>query len=403
MGQQERARCAFCGGPGASHEHVFGEWLKKLFPNSAKEKHVRISGRQRLAQSGKIVPSQITSIREGHAFTTTTRKICRKCNNGWMSKLEGEVAPILIPMIRDEPITLNAQAKLTLASWITKTVMTADTAEPNAMAITQAERTGLMETKRPPNQWQIWLARHSHTDGWETGLEHVAISLQRPPINEKMLQTKNTQATTIGIGKLLIHVTSSTLPGYKIDPPEDVLPSLTRLWPMPDTDIAWPTSHALRNEDVDRIAEYFHDRHENLVDPLILIRQGSLLSSDDPPYPGQGTGIPPSMGRGQWVIQNIIFITADEPDLGRPPTEGRIDTRVFVQTPSGVNAIRFAAAQIAAEMKIKTSELLKANKAGKLAVSWREMPPTPGDIRAMRFTFSFQGRWFAVSIGLSPP
>ena len=312
-----------------------------------------------------------------------------------MSILETRVAPIIVPLIRGESIALDDSAQITLARWIAKTTMTADTVDPSATAIPDIERAEMRLSGIIPTHWRIWIGQHRHKD-WETAMDHIAVSLRRPPIDPKLLDIPNTQSTTFGIGKLLIYSISSTFPHFRFSgvPPE-ITAFLFRLWPLQRVALTWPQFRAISNANVERLGSHLY---YSVPQPIAL---ADAANNTPPPYPGQGHGVPASMGKGQWVIENAIFITADGPDLGRPPPEGRTDPRATVKAPNGNMAFRFEAAQIAAEMNIKTATVLKANRAGELAVSWTKIPPRPGSLYAVRFSFSFKGRSFAISVGFA--
>jgi hypothetical protein len=60
----------------------------------------------------------------GFEVTTEGGTVCTICNNGWMSRLEAEVKPILIPLI-DDPRRMEAlglHQRTTIARWAVKTV-----------------------------------------------------------------------------------------------------------------------------------------------------------------------------------------------------------------------------------------------------------------------------------------
>src|SRR5271169_2401942 len=65
-------KCIFCGGPGVTHEHLFSDWLRDLFPRSAADTHT-------IAQAVAWTPRPrfVRQIRQGHSGTRTVRKVCR--------------------------------------------------------------------------------------------------------------------------------------------------------------------------------------------------------------------------------------------------------------------------------------------------------------------------------------
>jgi hypothetical protein len=252
MTKQGTGQCAFCGGRGITKEHIIAGWIKRLLPTE--EKHFRFRG----ARSGEG-PSKRTQLRlsQGSAFNAHTRKVCGKCNNGWMNDLEKRVQPILIPLIRGEKVVLQPEAQLILAGWIAKTVMTANTVYPESNAITQFDRSIVMATSRPLDNWQIWLALH-HNKEWRTGLDHIGVALHRKADYEKNKNKINTQSTTIGLGSLLIHAFSSALPSVRFNPSPEFGTRLHRVWPQTNEKISWPPTSALSDEDVERLGRHLY-------------------------------------------------------------------------------------------------------------------------------------------------
>jgi hypothetical protein len=120
-----------------------------------------------------------------------------------------------------------------------------------------------------------------------------------------------------------------------------------------------------------------------------------------PPYPGQGNPLPSSLGKGQWVVHNAIFLS-DEP-FAAPPVRVKQSSLVIRPLPDGSNGLCFDAARVATVMRISVEEdLLEANQAGKLAVSNWEVTPKPGAHKAMRYRFSLDVRHFDATIGYRP-
>jgi hypothetical protein len=119
-----------------------------------------------------------------------------------------------------------------------------------------------------------------------------------------------------------------------------------------------------------------------------------------PPYPGQGTAIPPEMGKGQWVLKPDVFLDFEQPDPGPLPATGRIELALVVPNGLGGKALRFRAQTVASLMGITVGELAAANKIGKLSLSLWSVPPRHGDSFALRFRLSYGRRIFEVSAGV---
>jgi hypothetical protein len=56
-------------------------------------------------------------------FGFLTDAPCEQCNNGWMSRLESAVIPVLKPLMWGRDIAISSGEKLVLAQWMVKTTM----------------------------------------------------------------------------------------------------------------------------------------------------------------------------------------------------------------------------------------------------------------------------------------
>lgn len=53
----------------------------------------------------------------GSLASLKLRHVCKPCNGGWMSKMERQTKPLLLPMIRGEPCTVTIAARRQIAAW----------------------------------------------------------------------------------------------------------------------------------------------------------------------------------------------------------------------------------------------------------------------------------------------
>jgi hypothetical protein len=103
--------CIFCGvNRKMSREHLWPEWARKFLE----------------ADSGKAVPlvPHVIAGSDGHlrqweapVFSATLKDVCRVCNNGWMSDVEELTKDLVVPMLREEEVTLGKEEQLCLAIW----------------------------------------------------------------------------------------------------------------------------------------------------------------------------------------------------------------------------------------------------------------------------------------------
>jgi len=110
-------RCLFCGatvgGAERAREHVVPEWLR-LHLDANDEMVYQATA----ATSDRLIDQE----REHALSAFVEGQVCRPCNNGWMSALENEAKPFLIPLIAGESsLGLNDSARRVLARWTAKT------------------------------------------------------------------------------------------------------------------------------------------------------------------------------------------------------------------------------------------------------------------------------------------
>lgn len=136
--------CIFCHSQqDLSKEHVLAKkWRKHLgVPGSG-----QINGgwyRQSFAgpviRVGKTIPKQ-------DPFTWTVKTVCRPCNNGWMSSLEDDAEPALLPMALGESPVLSAQQVRIIETWMAKTALVIESMDEGAKAMTPDFASRVKET-----------------------------------------------------------------------------------------------------------------------------------------------------------------------------------------------------------------------------------------------------------------
>jgi hypothetical protein len=107
--------CLFCQLPlaGKSEEHVLPQWLLN---------HLAI-GNEDIRPTHFTAEGNVVSTRRHKLRNLVEGSVCSNCNNGWMSRLENDAKPILIPLMAGtrEVVQLNKEERLLLARWTCKT------------------------------------------------------------------------------------------------------------------------------------------------------------------------------------------------------------------------------------------------------------------------------------------
>jgi hypothetical protein len=86
--------------------------------------------------------------------------LCGSCNNGWMSRLECEVKPIIEAILDERLNTIDASAQLTLAVWAVKTVMVLEALDSDRQWFyTAGEREQMRLSRSIPHRTSVWIAK----------------------------------------------------------------------------------------------------------------------------------------------------------------------------------------------------------------------------------------------------
>jgi len=103
--------CVFCDRPAGSLEYAWPEWLCRFLTDQ-----MTILGRDRFAN-----PDILARMRR--EVDQTVRSVCDTCRQGWMQRLEDNVAPFLQSMIVGEYTPLPPVRRRLLARWAAKTAV----------------------------------------------------------------------------------------------------------------------------------------------------------------------------------------------------------------------------------------------------------------------------------------
>jgi hypothetical protein len=113
--------CLFCGcifrskqAGRKSNEHIIPNWLID---------YLDVRGITITPTVTEVASGRIVDVREHAVSAFVAGTVCGACNNGWMSRLEGDTKPVLIPLIEDprrlEALDLNHRELV--ARWTAKT------------------------------------------------------------------------------------------------------------------------------------------------------------------------------------------------------------------------------------------------------------------------------------------
>ena len=240
-------RCIFCGSPKVSGEHLWPEWMHPYLPKQPNAMKREIYNHIKL---GKVLSLAQKKPQQGHTYTKKVRAVCKPCNEIWMSRIEEEAKPILIPLLRGLPLLLDREKRSKLAVWLALKVMVGESHDPRDAVTMQEDRTAFMLSRTIPPYMKIWIGSHDSED-WYMSYWHQTARINLTPDPPAGGNFKNIQSTALGIGHILSLTIAATVPHCEIDLTTDqpILP----LWPLQREDIEWPLQE-LSSESADRLA-----------------------------------------------------------------------------------------------------------------------------------------------------
>jgi len=236
-----QGRCVFCDGTGLTKQHIWPKWLKKINqPQVAAHEQVSIS-------ASYLAPDQVTYTRkrrQGHSGTRTARKVCKKCNNGWIERLEERIRDVVTRALCGTLETLTTQTQRDLTAWATLVTMMAEFTHEPTLATPKDAYPALRLNQEPPAGWGVWVVRYNGTKRGSQVLRHYGVQLSPLPDVRVEAHKCDTQSTTFVIGELCLHTFCSTVfSGAEGDRYE--LVDIPQIWPPAGETIDWTTVRCL--------------------------------------------------------------------------------------------------------------------------------------------------------------
>jgi hypothetical protein len=97
-------------------------------------------------------------------LTVTVGEVCRKCNEGWLSRLEERVKAIACPAIVGRRCVWSPKEQRTLALWAFKTAFMM-TLATGTSSVPPADYRFLFRNLRPRGRARVWAAAHAPPSG----------------------------------------------------------------------------------------------------------------------------------------------------------------------------------------------------------------------------------------------
>lgn len=244
--------CIFCGGEGnLSKEHVFPDWMKQLFPRDSRSTHVEGVINWRDGQPSAPIMKQ----RLGHSGTRKTRVVCQACNNGWMSRLENDVKPILATLVLGQRNCILRDELRLLAMWAAKSGCVAEHAIQNK-AILQTERDIVRAGGIPPN-WRVLIFPYSGKEYSELYMWQHSGTIESTIKPGGHRSYRYIKTSLWGMGHVIIYLLSTewSEAGERLE--KLALPRHSQVWPIRSSNVFWNLTSPIGDEDVRSLMAIF--------------------------------------------------------------------------------------------------------------------------------------------------
>jgi hypothetical protein len=204
---------------------------------------------------GKLYAMPVRDVAQGHSGSKKVPYVCKGCNNGWMSRMESRTRPILTPLIQGLPHSISTFDQQYLATWIAKTVMVAEYAHPDHVAVPDRDRLHLLGELAPPDHWRIWVADYRGYV-WRNLAIYHHLGRLAPPKGLESTDSADTHFTSIGMGHLFIQVVATTS-GANFAFEDSATTPFRRIWPRIGVIMSWPPSNALFDQEANHVSKSF--------------------------------------------------------------------------------------------------------------------------------------------------
>ncbi len=240
---------------------MWPEWLKSVFPDLGPPTHV----------FGLVGDDDSWVEERRPAFSRRAKIVCAECNNGWMSRLEVAVAPVITPMLTAEKrVSLNEHQQTVVALWVVKTAMTMQLSHPTRRIDgIPAEHYGSVRAElHPPSTSQVWIGACSHDDRPENvplamvGRCRIApLSRFRPNDIGADEPTRPAYVATMSMGNLVMQAFGHQYPTSKVQLryPNLSGTALLQIWPVLAPSVEWPGALTLDYPTFDALTGAFGD------------------------------------------------------------------------------------------------------------------------------------------------
>ena len=241
-------KCIFCGNGKLTREHIWPDWAAQELPDWPKAVQAKyvVQGKYERQMGAPVLRK-----RQGGVKNIRIRVVCGPCNNGWMSRLEEGLKPLLLKLIRGEPTELSVEDLVDLTRWATLKAMVAEQDSHSEPVYQTQERLAFFEHRTVPEGTRVWLF-DCGVGVWASHYVRRAAALASARVEGFKPNVKNTHTIALGIGRLLIFLLYTHRDEAKFS--FTMSPRRSRIaWPA-ESGASWPPERRLTIGEADDIA-----------------------------------------------------------------------------------------------------------------------------------------------------
>jgi len=276
--------CGFCDARADSREHAWPDWLLEELQRGSARLHGLPPGARISASVEAHRPGAPPLVWRGPKANVRVKRVCKRCNNEWMSRLEDIAKPIITPMLYGSRQAVPASVQFTLTLWSLKTAMVFDCLhKPGRMFYSSEDRSSLRRGLLSPTAiveplpaiTRVWLAAYAGelpaTSTVSRLYGDVSVRGRRQPLAGYV--------TTISAGGFVTQVLTSRLPDHAartfdltlVSRPGPWHEATVCIWPSFWSEARWPPPHILRDQSaLDAFAQRWPRRPSVNIPPAWL-------------------------------------------------------------------------------------------------------------------------------------
>lgn len=193
------------------------------------------------------------SVRQGDVITKKIRVVCKKCNSGWMSRIEEAVKPILLKLINGTANIITPLEQKNVHNWIMMKAIISEHSEKDLNVTPIKDRKEFYENTTIPDYFGIYIGKNN-SDSVSGFLRHTSTLSKNNNISGSFLGglNRNTQSISFICNRLFVHVIAARVDNMDINKYFD-LSSLVKLSIHSSQSIDWTSLSPISKSNIHQI------------------------------------------------------------------------------------------------------------------------------------------------------